>query len=147
MPTQLSHLKQVLILNGKRVSGLADEDPPIEFPQIQLLEDTWGKDGTLYTVATEILGGEVTIKLLPTSPDVKRFLRWFAQIQNRRRIRFEGSYGDSELNYSTLMQGGEMKECPPTIVPGQSFEAMFVFEKLIPQYDSARFDPVAHAAA
>ena len=147
MPTQLSHLKQVLILNGTRVSGLADASPPIDFPTIELLEDTWGKDGTLYTVATERLGGEVTIKLLPTSPDVKRFLRWFAQIQNGQRIRFEGSYGDPELNFSTLMQGGEMKSCPPTIIPGVDFEVMFVFEKLTPQYDSARFEPVAHASA
>ena len=136
MPTELGWRHITFILNGERVTGFAKDTPPVDFPGIDLLEEDWGPDGTLHVMSTGRKGGELTIKLLPTSNFCGKFLRWHAQIQNDEILDFEGSYSDARLNYSTLLRGGKLKTCPPAIVPGQMFEVMMLFEELIPQADN-----------
>lgn len=140
-PTQLSHSNQTLIINGERVSALSDDDNPVELPQITLTEENFGSDGTMYTVGTSIRGGEVKVKLQPTSPQVKTWMRDFARIQQGEQINYDGSYGDPELDYTTVMRGGFLKMAPPGITPGVNAEFTFVFEELIPEFDNAKFRP------
>lgn len=134
-----SHLHQVLILNGHRFTGLSDDDPPIDVPDIDLLEYKYGMDGTMHTKSTNVKGGEVPVKLLSSSLSAKFLLTQFSLIQGGARILWSGSYGDADLGYSVQMLGGKLLRCPPSVVPGKTFEAVFVFEQLIPEYSAAQF--------
>ncbi len=148
MPTQLTHAHQVLIMNGVRVTGLADDENPVELPSIVLAEVKFGKDGTMFPMGTSMQGGEVMVKLLPTSPQVKDWMRKHAQIQQGARINWSGSYGDSQLGYSTLLEGGVLTEAPSGITPGgSSVEFKFQFEQITPQFDQAKFAPSPVAGA
>ena len=140
-PNQLSHRHQVLIINGEYVTGLADDDNPVELPVTQLVEEKFGKDGTLYVVATNVRGGEVKIKLQPTSQQTKTWLRDHARIQQGERINYTGSYGDSDLGYNTRLEGGFLKMAPHGISPNVNAEFTFIFEELIPEFDNAAFRP------
>ena len=144
MPSQTSHLKQTLEINGTVVTGLADDDPPVDIPEIELITTKFGQDGTLYAHATEVVGGEVMVKLLPTSQFAATVLRWNAEIQNGARLIFSGNYGDPELGYSMQMEGGVLTKCPPSVIPNKTFECTFMFEELRPQYDGAKFAPGPH---
>ncbi len=139
MTTQTSNRHTLLILNGVRITGFSDDDPPVELPDIELAEETFGQDGTMYVRGTAKQGGEVMVKLLPTSPQTKWLMRKHAEIQSGARVEWEGTYGDPTLNYKTLLRGGVLKSAPPGISPGKNAEFTFVFEQLIPQFDSARF--------
>ena len=140
-PNYLSHAHQVLVVNGERVTNLATGDNPVELPQIPIVEEEFGSDGTMYVNGTSIKGGEVKVKLQPTSPQVKQWMRDFAEIQQGARINYTASYGDTELGYSTTMRGGFLKMAPPGITPGVTAEFTFVFEELIPEFDNAQFRP------
>ena len=142
MPEILSHRHIIFRLNGKRLQGFADEDPPVEFPEIDMLDAVFGKDGALYGNDTAILGGEVVAKFQPTSQACIDILRWFAQRQRGSRLAFAGSYADLELGYSLDLRGGLFKMTKPIIVPGETFQATWVFEELIPDVDGVSFDPV-----
>ena len=83
--------------------------------------------------------GEVNIKLLPTSTSAKRVVRWFAERQRGARLYFSGSYGDPEINFHVQLKGGLLKQCPPSVVPNKTFEVIFEFEEIIPDYDGATF--------
>ena len=144
MTTQTSHRKCTLELMGETVTGLADDDPPVEIPQIEMITTKFGQDGTMYAHNLEILGGELMVKLLPTSPWCKKMLRWMAEMQNGMRLDFTGTYGDSELGFSTQLEGGVMTKCPPAVIPNQTFEVSFMFEEMRPQYDSAKFAASPH---
>ena len=138
----LSHLHSILTINGEQVQQLADDDVPVEMPDMDLYETTRGKDGAMYAFGTGVRGGEVTVKLLPTSVTAKSWLRKVALIQRGASIVWEGVWEDSTLGYSTLLRGGVLKKAPPAVHPGKNVEFMFDFEECVPQYDSANFDPL-----
>ena len=69
MPFLMDYRNLVLEMNGEQVVGLSEDDPPIEFPTIEFLEEHYGKDGALYGMHTLMRGGEFKVKLQPTSPD------------------------------------------------------------------------------
>ena len=140
-PTETSHRRTILIINGNRVTALADDDPPVMFEKIPLTEVKWGPDGTMYVHGTARKGGPVTIKVFPTSKFAQDCLRYHARIQADEVLDFEGSYGDPTLGFSCLLRGGKMTECPPAIVPNQTFEVDFVFEEIIPSADGSTVAP------
>ena len=141
MPTILSTRHCELVINGHKFTAYADEDSPVEFPDIEHLEHSFGKDGTLYLSDTGMQGGEVTVKLAPSSPSAKRVLRWHAEMIRGMRLSFEGTYGDPGLSYDVTLRGGVLMKSPPSVVPNKTFECVFLFEQIIPNYDSAAFDP------
>ena len=128
-------------MNGERVEGLSDDSPPVELPQIDLVEETYGQDGTMYVMGTSRRGGDVVVKLLPTSTTTKNWLRDFTRIQNGARISYNGRYGDATLGYATRLRSGYMKQARPGVSPGQNAEFTFVFEELIAEFDGADFGP------
>lgn len=141
MPTEMGWRHITFTVNGERVTGFANEDPPVEFPDIDLIERTRGPDGTAHDLSTGTKGGEVMVKLLPTSRFVGVVLRWMARILNDEILDFEGSYADSRLGISSLLRGGKLIKCPPAVVPGETFECTFDFEEIVPQADRHQVDP------
>ena len=139
-PHTLSHRHQKLVLNGDLVTGLSDDDPPVDIPQIEVAKATFGADGTMYAVGTAMAGGEVTVKLLPVSPQVATWMQLFAQIQRGAKIIWNGTYEDFELGYGCKLIGGVLLEAPPNIVPGQNAEFKFSFEQLVPEFATAQFE-------
>ena len=139
MPTLASHLHQTLILNGHRFVNLADNERPIELPSIEMLTHRFGKDGGMLATRTNIQGGEVMVRLLPTSQSVKFVLKQRALMNNGKRINFSGSYSDSQLNFTIQLVGGFLKACPPGIEPDVDFECTFLFEQIIGNFDAAKF--------
>lgn len=141
MPTILSQRDIECLLLGHRIEGWSNEDPPIEFPEINFLDVQEGRDGSIYGTDTGILGGEVKFKLHPAS----RSALWFLvrlQERNRgvRRI-FSGTYSNAALGYSCTFKGGLLKMMRPMIVQGQTFEPVIHFEQIIPDTEGAVFDP------
>lgn len=145
MTTQLSSSHLDLELNGIRFEGYADEDPPVDFDNIELSEAEIGKDGTMSTTGTGMQGAKLTVKLLPTSPTVPKLMSFHAQIQRGARIIWRGTYGDPDLNIFTQLEGGVLMEAPPASMPGKTSEWVFQFEKTIPQYEAAKFAPSVNA--
>ena len=141
MANQMSYRQSVLTLNDHRVEGLSDDDTPIEMPDIDLVEVTRGKDGTMSTMGTNAKGGEVTIRLLPTSRTALLFMKWHSQMQNGAVINVEGTWEDVENGYSSVLRGGVLKTAPAGISPGKNLEFVFEFEEILPDVDGASFDP------
>lgn len=146
MPTQISQQHQVLILNGHRFSGFADEEPAVELEPVELLMEKWSKDGALHGVGTNRKGGQMTVKLQPTSPSAKWMLGQHAEIQRGERIEWNGTYGDPGLNYDQTLRGGLLKSCPFGTSPDQTFEVVLIFERVTPDYGAADFSPTPEAS-
>lgn len=145
MPNQTSHKHFFLIMNGERVEGLSDDDPPIEFEDIDYNEEVYGMDGTMYTKATNRRGAPMTVKLLPTSTTAAKWMQRQADIQNGAQLGWEGSYGNPALGAVTELRGGVLKTAPPALVPGTNPNFVFVFEETEPQYDAVNFAPSPQA--
>ena len=141
MAQMISNRHQRLIINGETVTGLSKDKPPVELPLINLIEEDFASDGTLLAYGTSMRGGPVKVKLQPTSPQVKSWMRYHAQIQNGAIINFSGVYGDPRLGYDTLLRGGFMKEARPGVSPEQDAEFTFIFEETVPQFENAKFTP------
>ena len=139
MVTEQSHRDIVFILDGHRVTGFAEDDPPVDFPAIELLTEKYGQDGQMYVMSTARRGGQFTVKLLPTSPTTKLWMRHHAEIQNGAIKNYAGSYADPNLDYDTLIRGAKLKTAPSTVVPGVTAEFVFVAQELIPEFDNANF--------
>ena len=140
MPPHLNFRNQILTMNGARVSGLSDDDVPVDIPVIEVLTEVFGQDGTLYTRGNAKRGGPVTVKLLPISLHTKIWIRQFTEImQDGAEIEYNGSWGNPEKGYTTLLRNGALKSAPPAISPGVNPEFMFVFEEIIPEFDDADF--------
>lgn len=129
------------ILNGHRFQGWSDDKPPIDFPKIELKETKRGADGVLYATDTGIRGGEVTVKLFPTSVSTQRVLKWRAEAQRDRALVFNGSFVNPDTNSSSRMKNGYLKSSDGESVPGKTFMATFEFEQIIPSADSGTFSP------
>ena len=141
MTNQLSHINSVLTMNGTRVQGLSDDDLPVELPDIQLAEAKYGKDGTMYTIGSGMKGGDVIVRLLPSSRTGAEWIKMHAEIQSGEVIDWEGIWQDSHLGYSTLLRGGVLTTAPSGVHPGKNLEFTFAFEEVLPQFDGANFDP------
>ena len=141
MPAILSTRHCKLIINGHQFNGYSNDDPPVEFPDIDFLDYEFGKDGGLYGNDNGMQGGELLVKLAPGSESAKWCIRQLARRNRGERVLYSGSYGDVNLNYVTNMLGGRFKMCPPAVTPGKTFEATFVFKQYQPLYDGALFTP------
>ena len=149
MANILSHRSVSLILNGYRFEAFADDDPPVDFGDMDIYEITHGQDGGMYAHDTSMLGGEVIVKLLPTSNSAIKVIQWFAMRQasaGAGGIIFSGTYGDATRGYSIALQRGVLRRCHPIIVPNKTFECTFEFERFVPSVDGVRFEPAPAAA-
>lgn len=142
MPRVFSHRSTRLVIGGHEIKGLADDDQPVVFSAVELVKTRYGEDGKMYSIDTGRRGGDLTVKLHPAAPSVAVILGWFNQKQRGSRRYFDGYYGDHKENYSVTMYKGSLKSCPPAIPPGQTFTAVFGFERIIPDYRGVESDKV-----
>lgn len=147
-PVVTSNNRTRLTMNGKLVRGLGSDDPPVELPDIEIITDDWGQDGTLYPMGTGRRGGEVTVHLGPSSPTAAEWFELFAEIQNEERVViWNGKYEDRENGYATTLAGGLLKTAPTGVSPGKSTDWVFVFQDVVPQFTNAKFrEPISTAA-
>ena len=136
------------IINGHRITGLAEEDRPYEFAAGEdLIETQVGADGGVYATSKPMFGGEFTIRLQPTSPSTQWFIRqkeaWKQSLINSTAtVIYEGSYADPAQGRSARMEGGVLQKCPDINEPGQSFEVVLYFERIVVNVDGAIFLPI-----
>lgn len=140
MPTESGHRHCKLVLNGTEISGFGDDPRPVELPEAELIKTKVGADGALYGNASGMRGGEVKIKLAPTSPSTKFLMQKVTEIHEGARIEWNGSYGDSVLNYTTELKGGLLTKGPKGIEPETDAVFTFYFEELIPDFAGANFN-------
>ena len=140
MATELSHSRSILTINGERVTGTPEDESPIEIEGQDLTKYTFGSDGTLYLEATAIQGGEITVKLGQSSPFIPKLVAYNSRIKRGERIVFSLTYGDPSLGYSVDASNGALMSSDVTTMPGGTFEAKFVFEKILGDMDGVSFD-------
>ena len=140
MATILSHQGITFRLNGHRFRGFSDDDRPIEFSNPEMFTRKRGKDGTLFAMATGMVGSEIRVRLAPTSPSVVWALGEKAQLNRGARTIYDGIYSDEQFGYAATLSGGIFVSCPPAIEPDTTFEILFEFEQVIPDVDGALAD-------
>ena len=128
----MSHRDNSLIIGGYRFQDLADDDPPVEFPNTPALKIKVGKAGRHYREQTHDEGGMVKVKVFPGSSDVQQCLAWRAQTYaDSLEAPLSGSYYDAANRKTYQLSGGRFVSCPAASVPGQTFEASFDFERIV----------------
>ena len=104
----LSHAHIQCILNGHRVTGWAEDDPPYAFEFEDAAELVEGQDGGLYGVGMPRLGGTFRFMVQPASPTVQ----WAMQQEQHRKNAYvtgdalrvyNGTFGDP-------VQGGQLED-------------------------------------
>lgn len=141
------------IINGHRVTGLADEDRPFEFQTGEDMADiSYGPDGGMYGTNNAMFGGTFTVRVQPASPTAQWGMKekesWKQALLNGEATTvFNGSYADPVQGRNARMEGGILLQCPDMSEPGQTFEIVFQFERIITNVDAATFlAPVSGAA-
>ena len=130
-----------LVLNGERITGFAKDDPPVELPDLEVGDNEMGWDGSLYSSDTGVLGGDVVIKLLPTSKQCGWFLDRLEEHKRGIEVDFHGKFGDVRKGITHTLAGGRFKKCPSGIMPGKTFEVTITFETIKAQTAGAKLNP------
>ena len=143
----LHHAHIECIISGERMTGWADEERPVEFPDgAGRTEFKTGADGGMYGVGKAMFGGPVTFKFEPTSPSAQYWVRRNeeykqSQINNTRSRIYSGTYSDSVQGRSARFEGGQIQDCPDMVEPGITFEVTLMFERIAGNVDGAVFHP------
>ena len=149
----LSHAHIEFEVGGHTFVGYADEDRPIEFDGgADRISTSVGKDGGLYGVDEAMLGGDITVRLSPTSPSaqwciMENQMRKDGLAEGGATPIYDGSYNDSAQGRSAELLGGVLVTCPDMVEPGVTFEVMFRFEQIISSVDGATFTAPRENAA
>ncbi len=142
-----SNANRQLIINGHRHVGFADEDRPIEYPSGEDMADlSYGPDGGQYGTSTVMFGGEVTIRLEPSSPSAQFWMKekqmWKqAHIDGSAITTYQGSDNDPVFGVSARLVNGLLMRCPDMSEPGVTFEVVLAFERIIGNPDAGKFQP------
>ena len=134
------------IINGHRVQGFSDDARPIEFSDDDLFEKKIGKDGGLYGTDTAMFGGDLTFRLEPGAVSAgwfmqQRELKNQAEINGTARIIYAGTYRDIVQGRMARLEGGVLMKAPAMSEPGQTYEAMITFQRIITLNEGAQFAP------
>lgn len=129
---QMSWVTYGLTLNAHRFSGLADDDQPIELPDIETMITYRGRDGGAYFMDTMMRGGPLMLRLLPTSPSTMFLLECVNRLQLGALIAWNGEVHDRRFGRLELTNG-VLTRYRPFITPGQNYEVTFEFENMVPK--------------
>ena len=144
---QLSNAHVKVIVNGNRMTGLAAEDRPYEFPSAEdMMDVSVGADGGVYASSVPMYGGPFTMRFEPSSPSVQYWINEKeankqAQINGTEIPGYESSYSDPEQGRAATMEGGFLMSCPDMSEPGQTFEVVVYYARITPDVDGAVFEP------
>ena len=143
----LSNAHISLILNGKTISGFADEERPVEFPATDdLIDVKYGNDGSMYGMTKPMYGGEITIRLAPSSEATAWFVKERIKLKNAQTNGdpipvYNGRFADDAQKREAQLAGGFLKRCADLPEAGQTFEVVIAFEKITGNIDGATFSP------
>ena len=142
-----SNAHRVLIINGHRFTGYASDDRTIEYPSEELVSIELGQDGAHYGMTIPQFGGVITIRLQPTSPSVQwcileRQALDEAKINGEALRTYEGTETVAAESTSWVLEGGYISQLPQRNETGQTYEAMFGFERIISDVEAGRFNPL-----
>ena len=127
---------------GRKITGFAKVDSPIDFPNVPLYDAEWGYDSGLLLNDVAQRGGMVTLKLQPTSPDCDFFISlWNAWSVGAFVDFLPGLYVDQSIGKAVVCAGGALYDMP--IVPQyrKNFEVQLVFEEFQPFGNGRRVVP------
>jgi len=142
-----SNAQRVHEINGHTITGLASDDRPIEYPTgDELVTIEVGQDGGVYGQEIPMFGGPVTYRLQPSSPSVQWFInerkaRDEANINGTELTVYNGTETDPAVGESIALRGGRLLQAPHKSEPGQTYEAVIYYERIIPDVDAAKFNP------
>ena len=146
MAVNINIQDNIVTLNGHQVEGWSQDEDALTMPdEVELATVTRGGDGQMFGASTAEIGGPITIKLLPTSPSTKFFLRQVERIRtNSAPNDWSGTVENVVLGYSVSLDGGILVRAPygHTVGKGAAATRMFTieFETVSPNYDAALFD-------
>lgn len=141
-----SHAHLEVTINGHEVVGWAEDDPPYEFEEEDLVETKRGQDGGLYGLSMPHLGGDITLKLSPTSPTTQWAIQQKQEFKTAEKDKaaqtvYEGTFNDPVAGVNMNLAGGVFVNCPSFPTAGQTFEVMFRFEEFTSEVDGGTFHP------
>ena len=123
--------------------GWSDDEDAFMVPDVELAKIIRGADGKMMASATSNRGGEIRLKLLPTSLSTQFFAQQISQIRLGATVVFNGLSFNNESGISLRMERGVLITGPFGQTQGKEAAAtrefVFEFESLIPNYDGARF--------
>lgn len=124
---------------GRKVSGFAKVDAPIDIPNVPLYDAEWGYDSGLLLNDVAQRGGMVTLKLQPTSPDVPYFISLWQAWSVGSFVDFQdGLYTDGLLGTSLSCLGGALYDAPVIPLYRKNYEVQLIFEQFIPEATASR---------
>ena len=143
----LSNAQISLVLNGVTIQGFADEDRPVEFPMSDdMIERKYGADGALYGTTKPMYGGDLTIRLAPSSSSTAWFVKERIKWKNAQRDGtalpvYNGTFADEGQGRTATLTKGYMLRCADLPEAGITFEVVLAFESIIGNIDGATFAP------
>ena len=105
-----------------------------------------GKDGGLYGTQTAEFGGDITYRLEPGSQSADWFMKQRelnnqAEINGTPRIVYNGTHRDIVQGRMVRLEGGVLMKAPAMSEPGQTYEAMITYQRIITLNEGATFAP------
>ena len=135
-------------VNGHRMSGFADVERPIQYPDdVELFVITYGADGGMYARDLPRFGGMIIYRMLPTSPSTgwaigERAKKDFATRRGTRHTFYEGVEVEMPFGLAMSLQGGLLKRCAQRPEAGNPvFEFVIEYELIVPNIDAVEWSP------
>ena len=132
-------------VNNHTVTGWSDDADALTMPdEFEIMNTRFGAGGDLAAFRTGMRGGDVTIKLLPTSPSVVHFMRRLQFVlRPENYLRFDGRVTDNTNDFYFDLEDGVMVASPlgVTIGSGDAANRMFRFSfaRIVPHWDKVNW--------
>ena len=145
---QLSNAHIKVIVNGNRMTGLAAEDRPYEFPSPEDMMDVSVRcrRRRLRVVGPDVrwafrhaLRAVQPLGAVLDQPRKKPTSR--RRSTARKYLATRVPYSDPEQGRAATMEGGFLMSCPDMSEPGQTFEVVVYYARITPDVDGAVFEP------
>lgn len=131
--------------HSEEITGWSDDADALTMPdEFEIMNTRFGAGGDLSAFRTGMRGGDVTIKLLPTSPSVIFLMKRLTFIlQPGNRLGWSGSIHDTANKYHFELRDGVMVAAPlgVTIGSGDAANRMFRFSfaQIVPHFEDALY--------
>ena len=133
------------------VTGWSDDADALTMPdEFEIMNTRYGAGGELAAFRTGLKGGDITIKLLPTSPTVKAFMLRLTDIHGGAQMEWSGYIEDTVNDFNFTLEDGVMVAGPlgMTLGSGDAANRMFRFSfaRIIPDWSAAKGAYAARAS-
>lgn len=130
-------------IGGHQFVGLSEDADAIMVPaDFEFFTIRRGALGDMVALRNGAKGGPLELKLLPSSPSVKYWMRQQAAILEGSFALYQGTIYDRAMNASVRLRNGVLQKGPLGHTYGQGDVAnrifVFEFERFVLEYDNAR---------